>query len=171
VTLVGNPATFVVGGLVFAATSTDVLFQLARDDVTRLAGSEPGGGPAVDKMTRLAMHCVEQRSLFPQCPAPASDSEAAVPLEVTWVRHAALPVSPDVLLLPSRMRPFVRALGPTLLVNAGVLVKGNSPGTFARMCIHPSSRHAALTMAAAMGDTAYVVQDVPSRAKVEVVRI
>jgi DNA polymerase alpha subunit B len=171
VTLVSNPATFVIGGLVFAATSADVPFHLARADVTRLAGSEPGGGPAADKMTRLAMHCVEQRSLFPLAPAPGSDSDPAVPLEATWLRHASLPVSPDVLLLPSRMRPFVRALGPTLLVNAGVLVKGSSAGTFARITIHPSSRHAALPLASASGDSAYVVQDVPSRAKVEVVRI
>ncbi len=46
-------------------------------------------------------------------------------------------VSPDVLILPSKLAHMAKDTLGTLVVNPGQLAKGNSGGTFAELSIHP----------------------------------
>jgi len=139
VSVVPNPATFVVGGVVVGGTSTDVLFQLNAHDAMRNAP----GGAKVEKIPRMASHLLEQRSYYPLFPAPDA---ADTPLELTQLPAAGMPVSPDVLLLPSKLRQFTKALpSGTLVVNPGMLCRANSGGTFARLQLFPPTRGTMVT--------------------------
>ena len=134
VSVVPNPATFVVGGIVVGGTSTDVLFQLNAHDAMRNAP----GGAKVEKIPRMASHLLEQRSYYPLFPAPDA---ADTPLELTQLAAAGMSVSPDLLLLPSKLRQFTKALpSGTLVVNPGMLCRANSGGTFARLAVFPPKR-------------------------------
>ena len=134
VSVVPNPATFVVGGVVVGGTSTDVLFQLNAHDAMRNAP----GGAKVEKIPRMASHLLEQRSYYPLFPAPDA---ADTPLELTQLAAAGMSVSPDLLLLPSKLRQFTKALpSGTLVVNPGMLCRANSGGTFARLAVFPPKR-------------------------------
>ena len=46
-------------------------------------------------------------------------------------------LSPDVLLMPSKLTPFAKELHGSLVVNPGMLTKGSSGGTYADITIHP----------------------------------
>lgn len=142
VTVVPNPATFVVGGVVVGGTSADVLFQLNANDTTRNAPPPPGA-PRFEKIPRMAQHLLEQRSYFPLFPAP---DPVDAPLEMTQLHHAGMPASPDLLLLPSKLRQFTKALpNGTLVVNPGALCRANSGGTYARISLFPPTRGAMKT--------------------------
>ena len=67
----------------------------------------------LEKLPRMAQHLLEQRSYFPSFPAP---NPAETPLELSQLWHVGMPVAPDVLLLPSRLKTFVRQIGDTLVV-------------------------------------------------------
>lgn len=138
-TVVSNPATFTVGGVIFGSTSTDVLYTMNRDETTSLKPTVPGGGPKMEKVVRLAQHVLEQRSFLPMFPAPASEAEPGVPVEMNQLWHLGLPVAPDVLVLPSRLKAFVKHVGPTLMVNPGNLTRGTIGGTYAKLAIFPQT--------------------------------
>lgn len=171
-----------IGDLVVSATSADVLFNLNRDETTRLVPAAPGGGPRLEKVARLAQHVLEQRCFFPQFPAPPAGSgaplpgepsgfataDAAVPLELSQSEALSLPCSPDILLLPSKLKPFARAVAGTLVVNPGTLCRGNIGGTYARLVVAPPAPPAAT---AAEPGGALAAAGVLERASVEVLRI
>ena len=46
-------------------------------------------------------------------------------------------VSPDVLILPSKLTPMAKDVMGSLVLNPGQLAKGNGGGTFAEMSVHP----------------------------------
>lgn len=143
ITLLPNPASFVVGDVLWGATTADPAFALNTEEAA--APSAERG----DRFAALARHCLDQRSFYPVFPpplpptnkAPGAAAETdqaarALPLEVTRVWHAGLPACPDVLLLPSRLgNPQARALGEhTVLVNPGALATRK---TFARVAVFP----------------------------------
>lgn len=140
VVLVSNPSTFVVGGVVIGAISTDVLYHLNRDETTVLKPLVLGGGPKIEKLIRMAQHTLEQRCFFPMFPAPASDAEPGVPVELLQLWHLGMTVTPDVLILPSKLKTFSKALGSCLVVNPGNLCRSNFGGTYAKMAVFPSLR-------------------------------
>ena len=84
VTLLPNPATFVIGGTVFGATSADVIGALNGEDASRPAPAGAPGGAGMPRMPRLALHLLEQRSYFPVFPAPRVPD---APLELSQLWH------------------------------------------------------------------------------------
>jgi DNA polymerase alpha subunit B len=50
-----------------------------------------------------------------------------------------MPVSPDVLILPSKLAHMSREVLGTVVVNPGSLTKGTNGGTFAEVAIHPTA--------------------------------
>ena len=48
-----------------------------------------------------------------------------------------MPLTPDILLTPSRLKTFARAAAGSVLVNPGVLVRGAAAGTYARIAVAP----------------------------------
>jgi len=151
ITVLSNPATFVVGDLVFGAASVDTVFHLAAEDATSRPAA--GGGAAVDRFSQLARYMLEQRSYYPLYPAggaaPGSaTAEGALPLEIPKLWHCGMNVRPDVLLAPTKIgRPCVRPVGvgrgggvdrdATVVVNPGFVAKGQKAGTFAKLSIFP----------------------------------
>ena len=63
-----------------------------------------------------------------------------MPLELSQLWSLGLPCSPDVLILPSRLKGFARALGHTLTINPGNLCRGNLGGSYARIIIQRPTR-------------------------------
>ncbi|KAI8474794.1 MAG: DNA polymerase alpha/epsilon subunit B-domain-containing protein [Monoraphidium minutum] len=93
-----NPALFDAGGLmVVGATSTDAL--------RHLAGAELQRGPHADRLAALASHLLGQRSFYPLFPAAPGAC-----LDTTADAALAMPVLPDLLLLPSDLAPFAKAV-------------------------------------------------------------
>lgn len=179
VTVVSNPATFTIGGLTFASTSTDIIHTLNRDEVTVSKPTVPGGGRKVDKLARLAQHMLEQRSFLPMFPLPSSETEGSLPLELNQLWHLGLPVCPDILIAPSKLKVFSKPVGPTLMINPGNLCRGNIGGTYARLTVFPQTAESIRTVKPGPVDEVdpstpgmeYALADVPLRTRVEILRI
>ncbi len=65
ITCLPNPATFVVGDLVWGGISVDPVFHLNGEEASRW----PGGDTRPDRFVSLASHLLEQRSYYPLYPA------------------------------------------------------------------------------------------------------
>ena len=80
-------------------------------------------------------HMLNQQSFYPVFPGSGSDG---VPLDMQFNDKWRMPVSPDILIVPSRLATFARPLSNgTLAINPGQVAKGTSGGTYARLNIHP----------------------------------
>ena len=71
-------------------------------------------------------------SFYPLYPAQPS-----TPVELSKQHHAKMTVTPDVLLLPSQLAYFARVVNNVVVVNPGVLTKGNSAGTYGKLTVFP----------------------------------
>lgn len=169
ISLVPNPATFSLGGVVFGTTSADPLFDINSDYTDRFLVK-----PHPERLPRLAQHMLEQRSYYPLFP-PAKST----PLDMRAYEHVELPVTPDVLLLQSKLAPFVTDVDGCLVVSGGTLSKSNAAGTFARIdispmtaaMIKPEAAAGAAEGAAASAGAGVALHRVPERARVSVVRL
>lgn len=89
-----------------------------------------------DRFAAIASHMLRQASFYPTNP-PA----AAVPLDYTLLDRISMPVAPgtpgiDVLVLPSKLKAFAKiADADTVVVNPGILARGNVGGTYAEMSL------------------------------------
>ena len=122
-----NPATFTVKEVTVGLTTSDVLFDLTKAETSR--------GQSGDRMGRLANHVLTQRSYCPIVPAPLG-----LNVEYEQYEHLQLPVSPDVMILPSELRHFVKNVNGSLVVNPGKLTKHGNGGTFTKLAIHAPRR-------------------------------
>lgn len=149
---VANPATITLKEMVIGMSSVDALMDLTK--------AETSGGASGDRMGRLANHLLQQRSYYPLLP-PA----IGVNMEYEQMDKIAMPVSPDILLLPSELRHFVKSVNGTLAVNPGMLTKHNNGGTFSRIAVHAPRR-------SDIPETAKRMQNsVNTRSVVKIVRI
>uniref|UniRef100_A0A8C4PC98 DNA polymerase alpha subunit B n=1 Tax=Dromaius novaehollandiae TaxID=8790 RepID=A0A8C4PC98_DRONO len=121
---VSDPCTLEIGGAVFGLTSTDLLFHMGAEEISSSSGLS-------DRLTRILRHVLTQRSYYPLYP-PAE--ELNVDYESFW-GHAALPVTPDVLVVPSELRYFVKDVLGCVCVNPGRLTKGRVGGTYGRLYV------------------------------------
>jgi DNA polymerase alpha subunit B len=125
--LMPNPCMFRVNEVLFGVTSQDMLFALSSDEVSL---NTP------NRLDRLAAHLLQQQSFCPQFPV-AGNTPGYVDLRHS--RHWQMKVSPDVLILPSKLTPMARDVLGTVVINPGLLTKGVNGGTFAELNIHPLS--------------------------------
>ena len=118
ITVVSNPGTFSMGGVVFGAVSEDILMHMAGDSAQHLPSL-----PSTGRIPRLAQHLLDQRSYYPLFPAPPT-----VPLDLAQMGHLDLPVTPDVLLVPSCLKPFaqVRSLCSEYKISSPVCVSSEA---------------------------------------------
>ena len=150
---VSNPALFRVNETVFGVTSTDVLGDLSAAALHKSAGH---------RMARLAEHLLEQQSFYPLYPAPDN-----VPLDLKHQDRWRMPITPDVLVLPSKLAKFAKVVKGCVVVNPGALCQGDSGGTFAKLDIKGMD----LEALEKMDKDVVVAHGVAERARVEVVRI
>jgi DNA polymerase alpha subunit B len=58
-------------------------------------------------------------------------------LDLRQAKHWQMKLSPDILVIPSKLSHLATDVMGTLVVNPGQLTKGSFGGTFAEMSIHP----------------------------------
>ncbi|XP_067877606.1 DNA polymerase alpha subunit B [Heterodontus francisci] len=121
---VSDPCTLNINGVIFGVTSTDVLFHMGAEEIN----SPPGGS---DRFTRILKHILTQRSYYPLYP-PAEDMN--IDYECFQL-YAQIPVTPDVLLVPSELRYFIKDVLGCICINPGRLTKGQVGGTYGRLFV------------------------------------
>ncbi|XP_075401550.1 DNA polymerase alpha subunit B isoform X2 [Tenrec ecaudatus] len=120
--LVSEPCSVSINGAIFGLTSTDLLFHMGAEEISSSAGSS-------DRFSRILKHILTQRSYYPLYP-PQEDM--AIDYENFYI-YAQLPVTPDILVIPSELRYFVKDVLGCVCVNPGRLAKGQVGGTFSRL--------------------------------------
>ncbi|CAJ1058492.1 DNA polymerase alpha subunit B [Xyrichtys novacula] len=126
VTLVPDPCTLLIDGVTFGLTSTDILFHMGAEEISSGTGS--------DRFSRILKHILTQRSYYPLYP-PAE--EVNMDYE-KFQSFGQMPLTPDVLIIPSELRYFVKEVVGCVCVNPGRLTKGQVGGTYSRLLIQRS---------------------------------
>ena len=83
-------------------------------------------------MGRLAGHLLHQQNFYPLHP-PSEDVNIDYP---HFIKHAFFASKPDILVLPSDLRYFVKNVQDTVVINPGKLAKGS--GTYFRLSVKGS---------------------------------
>uniref|UniRef100_A0A8C9SWW5 DNA polymerase alpha subunit B n=1 Tax=Scleropages formosus TaxID=113540 RepID=A0A8C9SWW5_SCLFO len=126
VSLVSDPSTLLIGGVTFGLTSTDIFFHMGAEEISSLTSS--------DRFTRIVKHMLTQRSYYPLYP-PAEE------INLDYERfqiHGQMLVTPDVLIVPSELRYFIKDVIGCVCINPGRLTKGQVGGTYGRLLIQRS---------------------------------
>ncbi|CAD0045952.1 unnamed protein product [Aureobasidium pullulans] len=114
-TCVTNPMTVSCNDFMTAVSSQDVLFEMQRQRVV--------SGLNSDALASLARNLLTQRHYFPVFPPLPRDEKAltvGASLDVAYLKLGEiLNVSPDLLILPSVLTPFVKVVDGVLVVNPG----------------------------------------------------
>uniref|UniRef100_A0AAY4E368 DNA polymerase alpha subunit B n=1 Tax=Denticeps clupeoides TaxID=299321 RepID=A0AAY4E368_9TELE len=139
VTLVSDPCTLLVDGVTFGLTSTDILLHMGAEMISSAVGS--------DRFSRIMKHLLTQRSYYPLYP-PAE--EVNMDYE-KFQSYGHMPINPDVLVVPSELRYFIKVtreyclmilllsvLSGCVCLNPGRLTKGQVGGTYGRLLIQRS---------------------------------
>lgn len=150
-----NPSFFTINEVAVGITTNDILCHLSGDEVSFNTGN---------RLARLAAHLLQQQSFYPLFPPPA-DGQAQ--LDLRHSEHWRMPVTPDLLLLPSKLTPFAKDVGGALCINPGTLTKGGGGGTYAMLNIHPLP----FDRLEKMAPGTEVPHEVARRTSVEIVRI
>ncbi|KAM3583242.1 DNA-directed DNA polymerase alpha subunit pol12 [Umbelopsis sp. WA50703] len=123
--MLSNPSMIRINEMVVGIGNVDVLFNLGLEETAR-------SKEASDRMARLTRHVLQQRSFYPLFPPAPGDN-----LDLLQMPHIQMDVTPDILILPSRLKSFAKIVDSVVCVNPGYLSKKQSGGTFARATIHP----------------------------------
>ncbi|XP_032383589.1 DNA polymerase alpha subunit B [Etheostoma spectabile] len=127
VTLVPDPCTLLIDGVTFGLTSTDILFHMGAEEISCGTGS--------DRFSRILKHMLTQRSYYPLYPPV---EEVNMDYE-KFQSFGQMPLTPDVLIIPSELRYFVKDVVGCVCVNPGRLTKGQVGGTYSRLLIQRSA--------------------------------
>lgn len=129
--LVSNPCMLRINEVVLGVTSVDALLHLGREEIANRPVSN-------NRITRLAEHLLMQQSFYPIFPSSAAD---AAPLDMKFYDKVMMPVSPDILITPSKLTTFSRVLSNgTLAINPGQTAKGTTGGTYADLTVYPMAK-------------------------------
>ncbi|KJE90464.1 hypothetical protein CAOG_01774 [Capsaspora owczarzaki ATCC 30864] len=153
--LCSNPGTFVINEVTIGIITSDILFHLSSEETARARA-----GDTSDRLARLAGHLLDQRSFYPLFP-PALGTNT----ELTHRKQLDLPVTPDVLILPSDLKFFAKIVQQTVCVNPGRLTRDKTGGTYAKLTVFPPREE---DVPAGMNT---VLHHVARRTRAEIVRI
>uniref|UniRef100_A0A8C5GTY1 DNA polymerase alpha subunit B n=1 Tax=Gouania willdenowi TaxID=441366 RepID=A0A8C5GTY1_GOUWI len=127
VTLAPDPCTMLINGVTVGVTSTDILFHLGAEEIISVVSYFIFG------FTLKFKFCV--CSYYPLYP-PVDDVNMDYEKFQSFGR---MPFTPDVLIVPSELRYFVKDVEGCVCINPGRLTKGQVGGTYSRMLIQPCS--------------------------------
>lgn len=127
VTLVPDPCTLLIDGVTFGLTSTDILFHMGAEEIS--------SGTGADRFSRILKHMLTQRSYYPLYPPV---EEVNMDYE-KFQSYGLMPLTPDVLIVPSELRYFIKDVAGCVCVNPGRLTKGQVGGTYSRLLIQRSA--------------------------------
>ncbi|KAJ3016260.1 DNA-directed DNA polymerase alpha subunit pol12 [Thoreauomyces humboldtii] len=184
-----NPVQFTINETVFACCSTDVLWQMCGEELTKMPRQPQQQPPQQThgttvpetsdvihphRISRMFRHMLSQRSFYPLFP-PALDEAC---LDLSRTAALELQATPDVLVVGSRLQYTARKVEGCICVNPGLLVKGRGGGTFSKFTIWPldmdrirESVPAADVMEVDGEEELYIGHDVDVRCRVEIQRI
>ncbi|XP_030000709.1 DNA polymerase alpha subunit B isoform X3 [Sphaeramia orbicularis] len=123
ITLVPDPCTLLIDGVTFGVTSTDILFHMGAEEISCGTGSE--------RFSRILKHMLTQRSYYPLYP-PVEDVNMDYE---KFQSYGQMPLTPDILIIPSELRYFIKDVVGCVCVNPGRLTKGQVGGTYGRLLI------------------------------------
>ncbi|XP_056144380.1 DNA polymerase alpha subunit B [Lampris incognitus] len=123
VTLVPDPCTLLIEGVSFGLTSTDILFHMGAEEISCATG--------MDRFSRILKHMLTQRSYYPLYPPV---EEVNMDYE-KFQCYGQMPLTPDVLIVPSELRYFIKEVIGCVCVNPGRLTKGHVGGTYGRLLV------------------------------------
>uniref|UniRef100_T1IIF5 dipeptidyl-peptidase III n=1 Tax=Strigamia maritima TaxID=126957 RepID=T1IIF5_STRMM len=124
-----DPCVLDINGVAIGITSVDILFHLGKDELSSVGST--------DRLGRLASHVLKQQSFYPLCPPHEDVNIDYQHLDL----HGGLPVTPDILILPSDLKYFIKNLDGCCCINPERLVKGICGGTFARIQVEAHARN------------------------------
>ncbi|XP_029021733.1 DNA polymerase alpha subunit B [Betta splendens] len=127
ITLVPDPCTLLIDGVTFGLTSTDIFFHMGAEEISSGTGSE--------RFSRILKHILTQRSYYPLYP-PVEDVNMDYE---KFQSFGQMPLTPDVLIIPSELRYFIKDVVGCVCVNPGRLTKGQVGGTYGRLLIQRSA--------------------------------
>ncbi|KAG9475525.1 DNA polymerase alpha subunit B isoform X2 [Eleutherodactylus coqui] len=130
---VADPCTLSVNGVAVGFTSTDLLFHMGAEEIS----SGTAGAP--DRFSRILKHILTQRSYYPLYPP---HEEINMDYEAHY-NYAIMPVTPDVFIIPSELRFFIKDISGCICINPGRLTKGMVGGTYARFLVKKENSDAA----------------------------
>jgi DNA polymerase alpha subunit B len=168
VVFMSNPATFCVNEVTIGVNTSDILFHMGTEEISRVPQIAGQG-----RLGRLAEHLLLQRSFYPLFPGTSD----APQLDLRHSKKYGIQKTPDVLITPSKLAHFVtnaRVQGSNgttncFCINPGQLVKGSNGGTFARLTVHPTPEK---ELADAKSKTQEAIpHNVVARTKVEIMKI
>lgn len=128
--LLPDPSLVDLDGVTLGVSSTDVLDHLLCLEFAANAG---------ERMHRAINHLFNQASFYPIC--PPADENMSYDSNLAQ-KYAQLKQLPNVLILPSDQRHFIRLVNDCLVINPGRL-SDNKGATFARFLITPTAPTAA----------------------------
>uniref|UniRef100_A0A3P9L968 DNA polymerase alpha subunit B n=1 Tax=Oryzias latipes TaxID=8090 RepID=A0A3P9L968_ORYLA len=125
ITLVPDPCTLLIDGVTFGLTSTDILFHMGAEEIS---------GSGSDRFSRILKHMLVQRyyPLYPPAEEVNMDYEK-------FQSFAQIPLIPDVLIVPSELRYFIKDVLGCVCLNPGRLTKGQVGGTYGRLLLQRSA--------------------------------
>ncbi|KAL5966423.1 DNA polymerase alpha subunit B, partial [Taenia solium] len=125
VTFVWDPSTIKIGPYYVGLSSPDVLFQMSSEEMSANCSG--------DRLARLCRHVLASGTYYPVHPAP-EDLPLDYPL---WWDYARLPPdhSPHCVILPSRLKTFIKNVEGVVCVNPGLTARPSSAtgGSYARL--------------------------------------
>ncbi|KAF1803689.1 DNA polymerase alpha/epsilon subunit B-domain-containing protein [Mucor lusitanicus] len=122
-----NPAQISINGHNISASNMDILFKLAKEEISK-------SPEHTDRFSRLVRHVLQQHTYYPLYPHALGDSIDAsqlVNIQVSWL--------PDILILPSQFKYFVKNVDDVVCINPGHLCKSLAAGSYARVVLHPTT--------------------------------
>ncbi|TMS17820.1 DNA polymerase alpha subunit B [Larimichthys crocea] len=96
-----------------------------------MGAEEISCGTGSDRFSRILKHMLTQRSYYPLYPPV---EEVNMDYE-KFQSFGQMPLTPDILIIPSELRYFVKDVAGCVCVNPGRLTKGQVGGTYGRLLI------------------------------------
>ncbi|KAH8407200.1 hypothetical protein KR222_010321 [Zaprionus bogoriensis] len=124
--LLSDPSLVDLDGVTLGVSSTDVLDHLLSHEFAANAG---------ERMHRAISHLFNQGSFYPLC--PPADENMSYDSHLAQ-KYAQLKQLPNVLILPSDQRHFIRLVNDCLVINPGRLADSKG-ATFARFLVTPTA--------------------------------
>jgi len=125
---VPNPCTLSVNEITIGITSNDILFDISSESIHVNTGN---------RRVRLAEHLLRAQNCYPLFP---SNPNSTTPVDFRQSAKWKMPVTPDILLVPSKLAYFAKTSQDCLCINPGYITKGISAGTYAQITVHPNPR-------------------------------
>uniref|UniRef100_A0A8C5AQ50 DNA polymerase alpha subunit B n=1 Tax=Gadus morhua TaxID=8049 RepID=A0A8C5AQ50_GADMO len=125
VTMAPDPCTLLVEGVALGLTSTDILFHMGAEEIN--------GGFYFEAVLTDRLWLYSYYPLYPPVEDMNMDYEK-------FQSYGQMPLTPDVLVVPSELRYFIKEVIGCVCVNPGRLTKGQVGGTYSRLLIQRSSQ-------------------------------